>query len=136
MSKYRFRFSKNVDVPAESEEAARQALGDACDEQSSIVLQDECARGAFEFLGEADIVDIDAESESIGKELVSSRGRILLMSCQYRGENFVALCSQEDVDGTKLKVTPLALVLPNEKLDNLTDLMGNSPIIPKEQDDE
>jgi len=80
------------------------------------------------------VVDIDEESQYLGKQIVASRGGFVLMSCQYRGENFVAICKQQDVGETKLEVTPLALILPNEKLDFITDTMGESPIIRKEED--
>jgi len=135
MSQYRFRFSKNVDVPAESEEAAREMLGEACDEQGSIVLNDEYAKGSFEFLGESEVVDIDEESESIGKNLAHSRGGLLLMSCQYRGENFVALCKKKNINKKQVEVTPLAIILTNEKLQFVTDLNGDHPIIRGEKNE-
>lgn len=130
MSTHRFRFSKDFDVEASSMEEARQVLEQICDENNIVELKQALEQGAFEYLGDAEVRDICAEDRKHAEPLVQPG--FLLMSCQFRGENFIAICSSRDVAGEKVAVRPLALVLREEHLDHLTDPIGGKPVEIKE----
>ena len=134
MSKHRFRYSKDFDVPASSAEAAKDVLQEICEEHGVVDLQQALEQGQFEYLGDADVQDISEEDRETAKPLVQPG--FILMSAQYRGENFTVLCSTRRVGDKQIAARPLALILRDEHLDNLTDPVGGHPVhVGKEADD-
>lgn len=127
MSKHRFRYSKDFDVPASSADDARTVLKEICASNGIVDLQQALERGQFEYLGDAEVQDISEEDRARAK--MFAQAGMLLMSCQYRGENFTVLCTSRDVNETHKAVRPLALLLREEQLDNLTDPTGGRPVL-------
>jgi len=52
---------------------------------------------------------------------------LILMSCQYRGENFTSICRISEIDSRRVRVKPLALVLNESKLEHVMDHEGTTP---------
>lgn len=129
MSLHRFRFTKDLDVQAAGPDDAKQILKKMCAEQPSIQLTKELERGAVSYLGEAEVRDIDAEDRARAQPLVDGRDGLVLMSCQFRGENFTGIFQQRDLAAGKVALVPLALIMKEDKVGCLTDVMGDKPII-------
>jgi len=129
MTSYRFRFCKDFDVPAENRGDAELLLKKLCSDMPSVQLQKEVDRGAVSYIGQAEVRDIDEEDRERAAPLIDDRSGLVLMSCQYRGENFTGIFKRKDLGENKIALTPLALLLREDKLDNLKDLEGDSPII-------
>lgn len=133
---HRFRFSKDFDVPAETRGDAEVMLKKLCEETPSIQLEKELARGAVSYIGESDVQDISEEDRTRAAPLVEDKSGLVLMSCQYRGENFTGIFKKKELGNGKVALIPLALLMREDKVQNLTDVMGDSPIILKGEQNE
>ena len=131
MSTHRFRFTKDLDIQAADRTRAEKILADLCAEQPAIKLKNEMDRGAMSYLGEAKVRDIDEEDRSRAKPLTDGRDGLVLMSCQYRGENFTGIFQKKDLEANKVALVPLALLMREDKVEHMTDVMGDSPILMK-----
>lgn len=122
MPEYRFRRTIDIDITAESEKEARKELSfhclRACVQGDPIGDED-----TFELLGSPDIENLTTEL----REAAQGMSGFVLMSVQYRGENFACLCKVEDLDAMYVSVKPVALLLKEDQKDHITDVMGNSP---------
>lgn len=133
MSKLRFRFAKDMDVNAPDEEAGLEILKDICVEQGSVVLSEALNAGAFSCLGEADVVDISERDTERLSDIIQRPAGIVLMSCKYRGENFIAICKKNNIEGDLVGFKPMALLLNNSKSAYLTDPAGEPPFESREE---
>jgi len=127
MSKHRFRYSKDFDVPAASKEEALQVLAEICSEIGDATLQRAIETGSFEYLGDADVRDVETKDQDIARRIHNDRVKVVSM--QYRGENFAVVCASRDVGATKEALKPLALILREHQLEHLTDLAGQTGAI-------
>ena len=58
---------------------------------------------------------------------VTAESGLVIMSIQYRKENFACLCKVEDLNAEYVSVKPLALVLSEDQKEHITDVLGNRP---------
>ena len=121
MSKFRFRRTIDIDIQADNIKEARNILKDR-----------EHYPDDYELLGTATLEDLSPDMVEASKSL----GDFVLMSVQYRGENFISLCKTKELDEERISVKPVALWLTEEQKDHLTDVMGNSPDVPTGENNE
>jgi hypothetical protein len=114
--KYRFRKTVDVDIEADSEVTARTEF-----------LLEHPDSEKYELIGEAEIPVIDEEMQKKAYPYLSTLTSHLVMSIQYRGENFAALCQVKNLDADRVSVTPVALLLNEEQKKHLTDVKGRTP---------
>ena len=126
MARHRFRYTKDFDIEASSPEEARAKLEQACLKHESIVLLEALSSDGFTCLGDAELENISDEDTETFSIIDDVDGHLIIMSCQYRGENFSVVCSAKDA-GDKVRIKPLALVLKDSMLDHLVDVNGNNP---------
>lgn len=127
MDNFRFRFTKDFDVEAGSLEEAEEKLRVACRDVESISLNAALACEDLAYLGLAAVQDIDASSRDLASPLLEGKTGLILMSCQYRGENFTSICRISEIDSRRVRVKPLALVLNESKLEHVMDHEGTTP---------
>lgn len=121
MPKFRFRQTIDIDIQAANVKEARNILKD----------RDRYPED-YELLGTAELEDLTPEMREASKSL----GDFILMSVQYRGENFICMCKTKELDEERISVKPVALWLTEEQKDNITDVMGNCPEINKGENNE
>ena len=124
MAKFRFRFTHDIDIPANSVAEAEETLRELCSEQDTMQLTET----SFSYLGQSEVDDINEEELELGKQLIEGLTRLTLLACQYRGENFTAVCTARDLGLTKVSFRPVALLLTNDKAEHLTDMEGRPPM--------
>ena len=122
MPKYRFRNLKDVEIEAENPEEAYKALEERCARNVLRKSLVDCPED-YELLGVTDPEQIDPELLQAAEKLSG----FVVMSVQYRGENFAALCKVEDLGPEYVSVKPVALLLSEKQKGNLTDPLGNRP---------
>lgn len=114
--KYRFRKTIDIDIEADSEVAARTEF-----------LLEHPDSETYELIGEAEIPVIAEEMQKKAYPFLSTLTSHLVMSIQYRGENFTALCQVKNLDADRVTVTPVALLLSEDQKKHLTDVKGRTP---------
>lgn len=112
MPKYLFRRAHDIIIKAETPEAALELLPERVEGPED-----------FKLLGTADLAALDPD---LVKAAENMQG-FVLMSVQYRGENFACMCQVEDLNKEYVSVKPIALLLSKEQKLHLTDVMGDSP---------
>ena len=119
MPKFRFRRTIDVDIEAETPEEAlyKMTTTDAYPRKDNNFSED------FELLGKTSIENLSPELLKAAEKM----NNFVLMSVQYRGENFACMCQVEDIDPEYVSVKPVALLLSEEQKDHLTDVVGGSP---------
>jgi len=122
LTKFRFRKTTDIDIEAETEEEARKELSFQCARAyaQGYPMGDE---DTFELLGTANLADLTPEL----LEAANRMNGYVLMSVQYRGENFACLCKVEDLDAKYVSVKPVALLLKEDQKEHIADVMGDSP---------
>lgn len=123
MPEYRFRRTEDVIIPASDEEEARSLIG----------IRDRYP-DEYELLGTVDTEKLTQEELAFSKKMGEG---YLVMSVQYRGENFACLCTVKEEENPELvRVRPIALLLKDKQKGHITDVMGQSPESGQRQEQE
>jgi len=126
MIRFRYRAAIDMEIGAAGHEEAEANVPIAKE-----YLQGLLATGSgvprFELLGLAEIEKLNPDALEKAAPIVEKFDDLTLMSVQYRGENFTALCRTEILKDDFVSVKPIALMLTEEKLDHVRDVDGNAP---------
>jgi len=126
MKKFRFRKTIDIDVEADTEEDARQQLVKTCSRGEGVLGSGH----TFELLGTVETQKLNPDEEEFAEKLGEG---YIVMSVQFRGENFACLCTIEELDPEHVSVRPRALLLREEQKEHITDVMGEKPTIRKQE---
>lgn len=126
MEKFRYRAAVDLDLAAENLEKAQEKLPAARDYIDRLVKAN-VAIPTFELLGKAEVEDIDPDAKRKAAQVLEAFDNLMLMSVQYRGENFTALCTRTSLGKGYVSIRPIALMLTEKKLDHVRDVEGNPP---------